>query len=314
MTDPTPYPPYLTEERLLQIVKLGLDEDVGAGDVTSQGTVSAHAAGRGRFVAKAAGVVAGLRVAEAVYSKLDSAVSINWQVADGDTVEAGDEIGTVMGPARVMLAGERLALNFMQRMSGIATATRRMQDLIRDTGAVLLDTRKTAPGLRPLDKWAVLLGGGANHRMGLFDMILIKENHIRASGSIEAAVEGVQSIVNISEPRLQVEVEVTTLDELKTVLKLDGIRRVMLDNFAVPADDAALTAFLRRLRAGPVVLEKAVRLVDGKLETEASGNVTMSTVRAIAETGVDFISCGALTHSAEALDISLLLDIAPDQP
>lgn len=302
MTDPTPYPPYLTEERLLQIVKLGIDEDLGAGDVTSQVTVSAHAAGRGRFVAKADGVVAGLRVAEAVYSKLDSAVSINWEVNDGDSVNSGDEIGTVMGPARIMLAGERLSLNFMQRMSGIATATRCMQDLIRDTGAVLLDTRKTAPGLRPLDKWAVLLGGGANHRVGLFDMILIKENHIRASGSIKAAVEGAQSIVNISEPRLLIEVEVTTLDELKTVLELDGIQRVMLDNFATTAGDGKLDTSR---------LEKAVRLVDGHIETEASGNVTQSTVRAIAETGVDFISCGALTHSVEALDISLLLDVAP---
>lgn len=304
MTDPTPYPPYLTEERLLQIVKLGLEEDLGPGDVTSQGTVSAHAAGRGRFVAKAEGVVAGLRVAEAVYSKLDSAVSINWDVADGDVVEPGDDIGTVMGPARVMLAGERLSLNFMQRMSGIATATRRMKELIRDTGAILLDTRKTVPGLRPLDKWAVLIGGGANHRVGLFDMILIKENHIRASGSIKAAVEGAQSIVNISEPRLRIEVEVTTLEELRTVLELGGISRVMLDNFATPSDDGGVDTSR---------LEKAVRLVDGRIETEASGNVTMATVRAIAETGVDFISCGALTHSVEALDISLLLDVAPSE-
>jgi len=303
VTDPTPYPPYLTEERLLQIVKLGIEEDLGAGDVTSQCTVSAHAAGRGRFVAKADGVVAGLRVARAVYSKLDSAVSISWNVDDGDSVEAGDELGTVMGPARVMLAGERLSLNFMQRMSGIATATRHMQELIRDTGAVLLDTRKTAPGLRPFDKWAVLLGGGANHRVGLFDMILIKENHIRASGSIQAAVEGAQSVVSISEPRLLIEVEVTSIDELKEVLKLDGVSRVMLDNFATTEDGNDVDTSR---------LEAAVRLVDGRIETEASGNVTESTVRAIAETGVDFISCGALTHSVRALDISLLLDVAMD--
>ena len=301
MTEPRPYPPYVTEEEIQRVVKMGLEEDLGTGDVTSQGTVSPHAAARGRFVSKDDGIVAGLAVAEAVFRDLDSGTSFDWHVGDGDVVEAGQELGVIIGPARVILAGERLALNLMQRMSGIASKTHRMQESIRDTGTILLDTRKTAPGLRALDKWAVRLGGGANHRVGLFDMVLIKENHIRAAGSLKAAVEGAKSLVSISEPRLQIEVEVTSAEELDELLDLDGVQRVMLDNFARFGSDGRLDTSL---------LANAVKRVGDRLETEASGNVTEETVRAIAETGVDYISCGALTHSVTALDISLLFDIA----
>jgi nicotinate-nucleotide pyrophosphorylase (carboxylating) len=242
----------------------------------------------GRFLAKRAGVVAGLAVARAVFARLDACVQLSARVEDGDAVEAGTVIAEIGGPGRALLSGERVALNFLQRMSGIATLTRRFVEAVRGTRATILDTRKTAPGLRALDKWAVRLGGGRNHRMGLYDMVLIKDNHIAAVGSITDAVARVRA----SDARhCPIEVEVTTLAELREALGLD-VDRVMLDNMGLDA------------------MREAVRITAGRVPLEASGGVRLDTVADIAATGVDLISVGAITHSAAALDISLDLDVA----
>lgn len=268
------------------LVRRALAEDIGDGDYTSLWTVPENALATASFVAKRQGVIAGLSVVDCVFSVVDAACATEFAVADGATVKAGDRFGRVSGPARALLAGERTALNFLQRLSGIATATRAYVDAVAGTRAIILDTRKTVPGLRLLDKWAVVAGGGQNHRVGLFDMILIKDNHIRATGGIAAAVRAVQAA---NAKGLQVEVEVTNLDELREALALP-VDRIMLDNM----DIAQMAA--------------AVRLTAGRVPLEASGNVTLDTVRAIAETGVDYISIGALTHSVRALDISMDFD------
>ena len=239
-------------------------------------------------------MLAGLAVAERVFAALDPQVAVTWDAADGDAVEAGARFGTVEGPARAILTGERLALNLMQRMSGIATATRRYVEAAG--AATILDTRKTAPGLRAFDKWAVRLGGGRNHRTGLYDMILVKDNHIAAAGGLSAAVEAAQAYRAAHDERLQIEVETRTLDEVDALLEIGGVDRVLLDNMVRLHDDGFVDTS---------TLEEAVRRIGGRIETEASGNVTLATVAAIAATGVDFISSGALTHSVQALDISL---------
>lgn len=278
-----------------------LAEDVGPGDVTTEATIPAGARATARFLLKEDGVVAGLAVAERVFAAVDPEVEVAWAAADGDRLDAGTVFGTVTGRARSVLVGERLALNLMQRMGGIATASARMAEAARP--ATVLDTRKTAPGLRQLDKWAVRLGGAANHRVGLFDMVLVKDNHIAAAGGVRAAVEAVDRHLAANCLDVPVEVEARTLDEVDAVLaaQADGLRvdRVLLDNMA------------RRAEAGldASMLEEAVRRVGGRLQTEASGNVTEETVGAIAATGVDFISSGALTHSVRALDVSLKVDV-----
>jgi nicotinate-nucleotide pyrophosphorylase (carboxylating) len=267
-------------------VRAALAEDIGDGDITTLGTVPAEAQFRGTFTAKSPGVVAGLAVAGLAFSLLDDAAVFIARAADGDAVAAGRIIAEVRGPGRAILSGERTALNFLQRMSGIATLTRRFADAVEGTSAVILDTRKTAPGLRLFDKWAVRLGGGQNHRFGLFDMALIKDNHITAAGSITRAVSGVRAACGRTLP---IEIEVKDLDELQEALAL-GPDRIMLDNMT------------------PEQMAAAVRLTAGRAPLEASGNVSLDTVKAIAETGVDCISVGMLTHSAAALDISLLIE------
>jgi nicotinate-nucleotide pyrophosphorylase (carboxylating) len=227
-------------------------------------------------------------VVRAVFGQLDARVRFAARVADGDPVEARTVVAEISGPGRAVLTGERVALNFLQRMSGIATLTRRFVEATRGTRAVILDTRKTAPGLRALDKWAVRLGGGHNHRMGLYDMVLIKDNHIAAVGSITEAVARVRAGDTHRRP---IEVEVTTLAGLAEALVL-GVDRVMLDNM------------------GPGEMREAVRITAGRVPLEASGGVRLDTVAAIAATGVDLISTGAITHSISALDISLDLDPA----
>lgn len=276
------------------LIVRALAEDVGTGDVTTLATVPADRQAEAYFLAKEDGVLAGLAVAERVFAVLDPQVAISWDAADGDTVTSGTRFGTVEGPARAILTGERLALNLMQRMSGIATATRRYVDTA--AGATILDTRKTAPGLRAFDKWAVRLGGGRNHRAGLYDMILVKDNHIAAAGSLRAAVEAAQAYRAAHDPSLQIEVETRTLEEVDELLAAGGVDRVLLDNMVRLHDDGFVDT---------ATLEEAVRRVGGRIETEASGNVTLATVAAIAATGVDFISSGALTHSVTALDVSL---------
>ncbi|HSE33755.1 MAG TPA: carboxylating nicotinate-nucleotide diphosphorylase, partial [Pyrinomonadaceae bacterium] len=237
---------------------------------------------RGNIVAKQSGVVAGLEVATMVFEQLSKDVTLTANVNDGSLAEVGMVLSHVDGSARALLTGERTALNFLGRMSGIATLTRQFVDAVAGTSAVILDTRKTAPGLRVVDKLAVRLGGGQNHRSGLFDMVLIKDNHIDFAGSIAAAVERVRA----SGIQLEIEVEVRTLDDLHEALNL-RVERVLLDNMSVET------------------MREAVALNAGRARLEASGNITLQNVRAVAETGVDFISVGALTHSAPVFDVSL---------
>jgi nicotinate-nucleotide pyrophosphorylase (carboxylating) len=270
------------------IIQRALDEDLGDGDVTTLCTIPEDATLEGRFIAKAAGVIAGLDVARLTFALIDSRVRVEFLIRDGDRVTKGHVIGMVNGPTRALLIGERTALNFMQRMSGIATTTQNFVEAVKPHQAVILDTRKTAPGLRLLDKWAVKLGGGENHRIGLFDMVLIKNNHITAVGSIGAAINRVRDCDDRHRP---IEVEVRTLDELKEALSLQP-DRILLDNMSLDQMRAAV-----EVAAGGVP----------RVPLEASGNVTLETVNAIAATGVDFISSGALTHSVRALDISLTL-------
>lgn len=275
------------------IVRRALEEDIGSGDVTTNCTVPADLWLAGRFVAKAQGVIAGLDIAALAFTLLDERVRVDRLVEDGAIVAPKQTVATVAGPARALLTGERTALNILQRMSGIATATRRFVEAVAGTRARILDTRKTAPGLRALDKLAVRIGGGMNHRIGLFDMVMIKNNHIAAcGGSIIEVVQRARSCAAASSAegeRLKIEVEVRDLRELEEALALD-VDIIMLDNMAV--ED----------------MRRAVDIVNGRIKLEASGNVTLDNVRAIAETGVDYISAGALTHSVKALDISLWLD------
>ncbi len=268
------------------IIQAALAEDIGHGDVTTACTVPSGFILKGRFMAKAAGIVAGLEVVHLTFGLLDEQIRFTPNLADGDPVTAGQVIAAVSGSGRALLSGERVALNFLQRMSGIATLTRRFVEAVHGTGAIILDTRKTAPGLRLLDKWAVRLGGGQNHRLGLFDMALIKENHIVAAGGISAAVERVRAKVKQGLP---IEVEVKNLSELEEALAL-SVDRILLDNMS-----------LADMRA-------AVRLANGRTPLEASGNITLENVAAVAATGVDYISIGALTHSVQALDVSFLLE------
>ena len=269
------------------IVRRALSEDIGDGDVTSQCIIPPDATLNGQFIAKEAGVVAGLEVVRLTFSMPGENVHFTPHIADGDQAEMGQAIATISGPGRALLSGERVALNFLQRMSGIATLTRRFVEAVQSNSAIILDTRKTAPGLRLLDKWAVRLGGGQNHRSGLYDMVLVKDNHIAAVGSISEAVARVRAKDKRGRP---IEVEVKTLVELQEALALE-LDRVMLDNMSLAE------------------MYDAVRLTNGRVPLEASGNVTLENVAAIAATGVDYVSVGMLTHSVQALDISLELEV-----
>jgi nicotinate-nucleotide pyrophosphorylase (carboxylating) len=271
------------------IIGRALAEDIGDGDVTTQCIVPPETWLTGQFIAKEGGVIAGLAVVRWTLAQLDERVELTGWVNDGDVVAAGQVVATVQGPGQALLSGERVALNFLQRMSGIATLTHRFVEAVAGTSAIILDTRKTVPGLRPLDKWAVRLGGGQNHRSGLYDMVLIKENHVAAAGGITQAVARVRA--NDSRQRA-IEVEVRNLAELQEALALN-VDRILLDNMSLDE------------------LRQAVRLAEGQVPLEASGNVSLAAVAAIAQTGVDYISSGALTHSVRALDISLLLDLSP---
>ena len=272
-------------DQIRPIIQRALDEDIGDGDVTTRCTIPEDARLEGCFIAKAEGIIAGLEVARLTFALIDERVQVEFTIHDGDPVSKGQVFGTVDGPTRALLIGERTALNFLQRMSGIATLTRQFAEAVKPHRAVILDTRKTAPGLRVLDKWAVNLGGGQNHRSGLFDMVLIKNNHITAVGSITAAIQRVREC---DERRRPIEVEVRTLNELREALALEP-DRILLDNMSLDQ------------------MREAVRITAGRVPLEASGNVTLETINAIAATGVEYISSGALTHSVKALDISLTL-------
>jgi nicotinate-nucleotide pyrophosphorylase (carboxylating) len=295
-------PPYLTDVELDDLVRRALAEDIGSGDVTTRATIPPEALAEAEFLAKSPGIVAGIEVARRVFRALDGGVSLSWTVDDGARVKPGLRFGAVAGPARALLSGERVALNLLQRMSGIATATRAMVDAIGDRPTRLLDTRKTVPGLRALDKWAVLLGGGHNHRIGLYDQLLVKDNHIAACGGVREAIRAANAFRAESDRRdLVLEIEVRTLDELDEVLDCGAVDVILLDNMASATPDGTIDTSR---------LAEAVRRVGGRFRTEASGNVSIATVGAIAATGVQAVSSGALTHSVTALDISLEMSLA----
>ena len=281
--------PVLNDSRIGRIIEEALLEDLGLGDVTTESIVPPDLIGSAHILVKAEGIVAGLEIASLVFRYVDPEITFRISIPDGTEVSPGSVIASVDGQVASILKGERTALNFLQRMSGIATLTRQFVRDVEGTRAKITDTRKTAPGLRLLDKLAVELGGGVNHRFGLDDMVLIKDNHIATAGGISPAIKRCVSYLNAINVKLAVEVETTNLDEVREALSNSGIHRIMLDNFSI--DD----------------MRTAVQLIGGRIEVEASGNVTRSNVRQIAETGVDFISIGALTHSPHALDISLEL-------
>lgn len=266
---------------LLQVVSAALAEDVGDGDVTTEATVDADAVATATMLLKEPGIVCGLTAAATVFRLLDEEVSFEPLVADGDVVDRAAAVAGVSGPARAILTGERVALNFLGRLSGVATLTRAYVDAVAGTGVAILDTRKTTPGLRLLEKHAVACGGGRNHRVGLFDAVLIKDNHVRAAGSIAEAVARSRAAGD-----LPVEVECDTLEQVAEAVGA-GVDAILLDNMS------------------PAELRDAVALVSGRARLEASGGITLDNVHAVAVTGVDEISIGALTHSARSLDVSL---------
>ena len=277
---------------MLRMLDWALEEDLGRGDCTSNSSVPATLSHEGFILAKEAGVVAGIEVAREVFKRVDPEVVFEANVADGAAVEVGDVVIRIEGNARSILASERLALNFMQRMSGVATTTRKAMDVLAGTPTRVLDTRKTTPGLRAFEKWGVRLGGGVNHRMGLYDMILIKDNHVDYAGSMTAALAGVQAYFEGGEPRVPVVVEVRSMSELNEAFaasEVEGLKleRLLLDNFS------------------PARVKEAVAHVAGRLPLEASGGIDLSNLRAYGEAGVDFVSMGALTHSVKSLDLSL---------
>lgn len=293
-------PPYLTHADLADLAARALAEDVGPGDVTTQATIPPHTTAEAYFLAKEDGVLAGLRAAEYVFAAVDFALDVAWSMTDGKPVTRGTRFGVVRGRAHSILTAERLVLNIMQRMSGIATMTQQMVQATHPHPARILDTRKTAPGLRLLDKWAVRLGGGENHRIGLYDMILIKDNHIAAVGGVRAAIDAAQRYREAHQHDLRIEIETHTLDEVRTVLDADAVDVILLDNMVDVQPDGTIDT---------TRLQEAVALVAGRIVTEASGNVRLETVPAIAATGVDYISSGALTHSVTALDLSLKIEL-----
>jgi nicotinate-nucleotide pyrophosphorylase (carboxylating) len=271
------------EHLVRKLIEEALFEDIGPGDITSEAVIPDEASATAEIIAKQDLVLAGILIAREVFRKLDPWVQFTPLAHDGNKVQSGSIIAQVQGKARALLAGERVALNLMQHLSGIATHTAKFVEVLKGSRAEILDTRKTLPGLRALEKYAVRMGGGRNHRFGLYDGILIKDNHIAAAGGIIKAMAGIRKKVH---PLLKIEVEVKTLDEVREALAA-GATMLLLDNMS------------------PNLMKQSVGLVGGRVLVEASGNVTLDTVKAIGETGVDFISSGSLTHSAPAADISM---------
>ena len=273
-------------EDLIPFLQRAFAEDIGDGDHTTLSSIPADATGKSRLIIKESGVVAGVDVALEVFRYFDPELKVTVFIQDGSEVKPGDVVFEVEGKVHSLLQTERLMLNIMQRMSGIATTTRKYVKELEGTKTRVLDTRKTTPGMRLLEKEAVALGGGVNHRIGLYDMILLKDNHVDFAGGIENAIKRAKDYLKEKGKNLKIEIEVRNLDELERVMKVGGVDRIMLDNF-----DTATT-------------RKAVERIAGKYETESSGGITFKTLRQYAECGVDYISVGALTHSVKSLDIS----------
>ncbi len=276
-----------TERELIdRLIDLAFAEDIGDGDHTTLSCIPADAMGKSRLLIKETGVLAGMEIAKEIFHRFDPTMQVEVLMPDGSDVKPGDVAMIVTGKVRSLLQTERLMLNVMQRMSGIATMTRRYVKQLEGTHTRVLDTRKTTPGMRMLEKMAVKIGGGVNHRIGLFDMILLKDNHVDFAGGIANAIRRAKDYCREKGKDLKIEIEVRNLDELRQVLDLGGVDRIMFDNFT------------------PELTREAVRMVDGRYETESSGGITFDTLRQYAETGVDFISVGALTHSVKGLDMS----------
>ncbi len=271
-------------------IDLWFKEDIREGDHTTLSTIPKEASGRAVLHVKQEGIIAGVSVAERVFKRFDPQFRVNTFMEDGDSIRVGDRVFEVEGSVHTILQCERLVLNIMQRMSGIATSTREYVQLLEGTGTRILDTRKTTPGFRLLEKEAVRLGGGVNHRFGLYDMIMIKDNHIDFAGGIEEAIQGTLLYLEQNKMDLQIVIETRSIADVEEVLRLGKVHRIMLDNFS--------TAKTR----------EAVALIDGRLETESSGGITRDTIRDYAECGVDYISVGALTHQVKSLDLSLKAD------
>jgi len=280
-------PAYITPGFLSDFISHALKEDVGDGDHSSLASIPPDVQKQARLLVKETGTIAGIELALEIFKAVDPNLSVEVLIQDGSLVNPGDIAFKVSGNARSILTSERLVLNTMQRMSAIATKTRHFRSLIAGTHAVLLDTRKTTPNFRLLEKWAVLTGGGVNHRIGLFDMIMLKDNHIDMAGGIEQAIIRTKEYLRATNRNLKVEIEVRNLKELDEVIQMGGVDVIMLDNMS------------------PEEMKEAVRRVGGKFKTEASGGITEDTIRKVAESGVDFISVGALTHSVKGMDLSL---------
>lgn len=272
---------------ILELIDNALREDIGDGDHSTLACVPAHAIGKAQLIIKEDGILAGIELAEIIFKRFDPSLQIEILLEDGKAVKSGDVAFIVSGSSRSILTTERLVLNCMQRMSGIATQTNKIVSCIEGCATKLLDTRKTTPGIRLLEKWAVRIGGGHNHRFGLFDMLMLKDNHIDYAGGIQPAVLRANEYLKSKKKNLKIEIEVRNLQELKEVLEIGMVDRIMLDNFS------------------PDEIRDALKLIPTEYETEASGGITLETIRSYAETGVDFISVGALTHSAKSLDMSL---------
>ena len=275
------------EELIDRLIDLAIEEDISSGDISTDAIIPVNSMATAVMTAKADGVISGLSVIRKVYGRFEDDFGWKPYVKDGDSVRKGDRILEIKASYRTLLYGERLSLNILQRMSGIATATSRFVAEIEGTGTTILDTRKTAPGMRVLDKMAVKFGGGENHRMGLFDMILLKDNHIDFAGGIQKAIRGVREYLKARGKELPIECEVRSLEDIDEVFAAGGVDRIMFDNFT------------------PEMTRRAVEKVAGRCETESSGGITLETIREYAECGVDFISVGALTHQIRSLDMSL---------
>lgn len=278
----TEYIPFVKE-----LIELAIKEDIGDGDHTSLSTIPADARGRMKLLVKQEGIIAGIEVAVEVFRRLDESITIDLLVADGDHVKVGDVAFYVEGRIQTLLQAERIVLNIMQRMSGVATQTAVYAKALEGTGCKVLDTRKTTPGMRVLDKMAVKIGGGENHRIGLFDMVLLKDNHIDFAGGIVPAIKSVKAYLAEKGKNIPIECEVRSLEDIDLVFEAGGVDRIMFDNFT------------------PQMTRKAVEKVAGRCSTESSGGITLETMREYAEAGVDYISVGALTHQIKSLDLSL---------
>lgn len=279
--------PLFASKECIDFIAHSLQEDVGSGDHSSLASIPQGTYGKAHMLIKEDGIIAGLDLAQAIFKQVDEGLEINFLLKDGDEVKKGDIALIVTGSVHSILKSERLVLNCAQRLSGIATMANKVTELVKGTSTKILDTRKTTPGIRFLEKWAVTVGGAYNHRIGLYDMVMLKDNHVDYAGGITKAIESTNKYLAENQLDLKIEIETRNINEVKEVLKTGGVDRIMLDNFS------------------PAEIKEALALIGGRFETEASGGITLETVRSYAETGVDFISIGALTHSVKSMDISL---------